>query len=819
MRRRRGKPAVKQLFIAFLTFLCLPALTQEKLMRAAVLKDFPPLYHLDESGQPEGMAIDILSSICYSIGYKTSYVLVNNWGEALEALRSGKADIIPGIGHEAEREAEFLFSQTHMETVPVTIFVRSETTNIQGLEGLAGQRVAVLRDSVAWSMLKTNKEILLSQYEDTDPAILALLSGKVDAFVCPKPMLLKKLSELGLSNRFKIVGEPLVELKRGYLMRKTDHVFLSSIIDPALDKLLNSRAYRDIYQKWYGDPEPYFTVGRVLIFSGAGFLALLLIFLLLFSLTISRKNRALTHILLSRKKTEEELRESEERYRTIMENAPVGITIAVGPHMSLRFYNSMFLKMFGYGEQELPKLSITDLHPAEDIGFHIQNLERTMQGLVGLAPASRCIRKDGSVFYCDIVAASMLINGEQGGVGFFLDVSERERAREELRQNEKLAAIGQLAGGIAHDFNNQLTGILGYAEMLQGLLPLDSREQKMANGIISSVQRSAALTRQLLAFARKGKFEEKDIDLHRLVQEVISLASHSIDKRISLEADLRAQKPCVKGDAGQLQNALLNLVLNARDAMENGGRIFIETKMEAIEAQRIQEEALTLNPGTYISLCVSDTGCGMAPEILAHAFEPFFTTKELGKGTGMGLAAVYGTVTNHRGAVTIESSVGIGTVIKIYLPTKDGCIESQEEPLVPINLDEKPGKDRLVLIVDDEELIRNVGSDMLGELGYRVHQAKDGYQAIEYFLEHADEVHAVILDIIMPGLSGQDVFRRLREIRQGLRVIVSSGYSLDGQVQAVMDSGGKAFLHKPFLFSELKAALEECEKPDEERGY
>jgi PAS domain S-box-containing protein len=398
----------------------------------------------------------------------------------------------------------------------------------------------------------------------------------------------------------------------------------------------------------------------------------------------------------------------------------------------------------------------------------------------------------------------------------FTDISERcqaeaekEKMQTQVLESQKMEAIGQLAGGIAHDFNNQMAAILGYAEILQHKLGTDPQYAFYLRNILKGIHHSADLTRQLLAFARKGKYLCIPVNLHALIGEVVVLVTHAIDKRICIRQELQCRNPFSMGDPTQLQNMLLNLVLNARDAMPRGGTLSLATRDVELDEEFCLNNSFEITPGAYLQISVCDTGVGISLDIMKHIFEPFFTTKELGKGTGMGLASVWGTVQNHHGAITVDSEVGTGSTFTIYLPhAADTSVQDAEVMLIG----KIPGTPH-VLVVDDEQIIQDVAKVLLNEMGCRSSFCHNGHDAVAFYHDNFTEVDVVLLDLMMPQLSGYDTFFMLREINPAVKVIVSSGYSLDGEAAKILSAGAKSFIQKPYrgalLYEELIKVLGE----------
>ncbi len=404
-------------------------------------------------------------------------------------------------------------------------------------------------------------------------------------------------------------------------------------------------------------------------------------------------------------------------------------------------------------------------------------------------------------------------------LGVIRDITERQQAEEErqfledqLRQREKITAIGQLAGGIAHDFNNQLGGIMGYADMLVNRLD-DPHLNRFAQNIVMAATRASDLTKQLLAFGRKGKYLNVPMDTHRIILEVVELMKRSIDKRIEIKLHLDATPSLVVGDPTQLQNALLNLGLNARDAMPKGGELRFETKNEDIPPN---DTEVDLVPGRYVRISVIDTGVGMDSATQRRLFEPFFTTKEVGKGTGLGLPSVYGTIKNHGGAIRVSSKLGQGSAFHLYLPA--GEEEDSVEAAAAEELPKKFGQGGHILLVDDEPVILNLGRDILSEMGFQVTACADPLASLELYRKIWAEIDLVILDMVMPKLGGRDLFLAMREVNPDIKAILSSGFSIDGEPQDVLDDGIRVFLQKPFrqegVAKALHSALTEINRPD-----
>ncbi len=379
--------------------------------------------------------------------------------------------------------------------------------------------------------------------------------------------------------------------------------------------------------------------------------------------------------------------------------------------------------------------------------------------------------------------------------GTVQDVTVERELQERLRQADKLDALGQLAGGVAHDFNNQLAGIVGYADLLLTLLD-DSTMKSYAERIVTGCHRAADLTAHLLTFARASERQADPFDTHQVIAEVANILERSVDKRIEILLELSATRTTVYGDESGIQNALLNLALNARDAMPDGGLLRFSTVDVAMDEDAPLVRSGELEPGRYLKITVRDTGVGMSPEVKRRIFEPFFTTKEVGQGTGMGMAAVFGTIRQHRGAVEVESAPGRGTAVDVLLPASSA--RSTAGPGAPGEPSPEDLRGLRVLIIDDESLVRDLLDETLRELGCEVRAAADGRAGVRLFQRHHNDLDLVIMDMVMPTLNGPSTFKAIREIDPEARVLVASGYSADGDVEKLMRAGACGFLQKPY---------------------
>ncbi|MFL5800937.1 MAG: response regulator [Roseiflexaceae bacterium] len=510
----------------------------------------------------------------------------------------------------------------------------------------------------------------------------------------------------------------------------------------------------------------------------------------------------------ARRRTELALHETEERYRSLVETSPDSIMLA-DLDGTIIFCNQQTAHLYGYEHvEELLGSNAFAFVPPEDRA-HAHDLLQSLleQGSVRSVEYT-LRRRDGTLFPAEVSASLIADTAGQPTalVAVVRDITQRKRLESQFLQAQKMESIGRLAGGLAHDFNNLLTAIIGYAELALETLPPDADQRGDLEGIKKTAARAASLTRQLLAFARRQIMEPRVLNLNDLVLEMEQLFRRLIGEDIDLATRQTPNLEPVKVDPSQIEQVLVNLVVNARDAMPQGGKLTIETSNVVLDQEYIRQH-IGVAAGRYVLLAVSDTGTGMDAEVKRRLFEPFFSTKDLGKGTGLGLATCYGIVAQHGGHIQVYSELSHGTSFKIYLPCAEGAVSAApphddvSEPLHGVEI---------VLLVEDELAVRELAGRVLRARGYTVLEAADGEEALYITQQHRGAAPQLLLtDVVMPQLSGNALAARLKDSVPGIKVLFMSGYTDDAIVHHVRLEPGMAFLHKPFSPATLARKVRE----------
>ena len=490
------------------------------------------------------------------------------------------------------------------------------------------------------------------------------------------------------------------------------------------------------------------------------------------------------------------LRSNEQRFRALVEHSWDAVALFRSDGTIL-YGSPATTRILGYDLAEFVDRNALDLIHPEDRDAVVGRLTEALANPRGRVDvAARVRHRDGSWRYLEGVFTNLLDDPSVGAiVNNYRDATERRSLENQVIQAQKMEAVGRLAGGVAHDFNNILTAIGGYSDLLLADLPPDDPHRQDVDEIHRAADRAAALIQQLLAFSRRQVMQPRVINLNALVANVENLLRRLIGEDVLLATALASDVGCVRADPGQMEQVIMNLAVNARDAMPGGGRLTIETRNVDLDAAHAAEHR-TVVPGPHVVLAVSDTGSGMSAETQAHMFEPFFTTKEVGKGTGLGLATVYGIVKQSGGSIWVYSELGHGTTIKVYLPR----VDEPPDPLpgTPVTAAADLHGTETILLVEDEPAVRGVARQVLTRHGYTVVEAPDGQTALALFDGDGPKVDLVVTDVVMPGMSGRSLADQLTSRLPGLQVLYMSGYTDDAIVRHGMLEPGLAYLQKPF---------------------
>lgn len=508
---------------------------------------------------------------------------------------------------------------------------------------------------------------------------------------------------------------------------------------------------------------------------------------------------------------EKALEESENKYRLLADNT-IDCIWLTDLELNFKYVNPAILSMLGFTQDEWIGSNLSDhCHPGDLESISSIAMAELKKGpeSTGITFETRLLHKNGETVPVEITGRILFDNNgkPEGFQGITRNISERKQLEEQLRQSQKMEAIGVLAGGVAHDFNNILQAIFGYTDLASTSLSEDDPGFGYIKEIRRSADRAADLTRQLLAFGRKQILIPRDINLNDLINDLLKMLKRLISEDIKFKFIPGNNPGTVHADPGQIEQVIINLCVNSRDAMPEGGNLTIETKNILVIEDYCINYPWT-RQGRYMQLTVTDTGCGMDESICKVIFEPFFTTKDVNKGSGLGLSTVYGIVRQHNGFVHVYSEKGRGTAFKVYLP----IIDRPAEHITTTVKETVPGGTETILVAEDDETVRRLVRHMLKEAGYSVLMAKDGLEAIEIFKQNKDRISLVLLDVVMPEMSGREVYKKILEISPNIKTIFTSGYSSNAVHTSFINDMRMQLISKPYdldtLLREIRAAID-----------
>ncbi|MCB2184773.1 MAG: response regulator [Deltaproteobacteria bacterium] len=500
------------------------------------------------------------------------------------------------------------------------------------------------------------------------------------------------------------------------------------------------------------------------------------------------------------------LRQNEARFRSLTENAP-DIVFTVDAQGRFTYANPALTSLLGYPSAAVAGRFLASLAPAGQAeGLQAALARVSGEGATVRGVAVTLRHKNGQVRHFLMGGAPLEDGPEEspGAIGILKDVTEQALLTRQLQQSQKMEALGILSGGIAHDFNNIINVVLGYGELAVKHSLEGQPVQKELGEVLRAADRARNLVKRILTFSRKEEPDLQPLDLNQAVSQIMLLLRHTLPKMIELTSSLAPDLGPVRADAGQIEQVLMNLATNAADAMPEGGSLSLETKNTELDQEFCRQHP-GLVPGRYVEILVSDTGGGMSAATQEHIFEPFFTTKEVGKGTGLGLSMVYGIVQTHGGHITCYSEPGRGTVFRIFLPqSEDGLPAPELEAPRP---EEILGGSEEILLVDDEEALRDMGATALREMGYRVRTAMNGEESVQIYQNGGNGIDLVVMDLGMPGMGGHKALQQILAHDPAAKVVIASGYAASGQVKASLEAGAAGFVAKPFRRLDLLTTI------------
>jgi len=505
--------------------------------------------------------------------------------------------------------------------------------------------------------------------------------------------------------------------------------------------------------------------------------------------------------------SEQEKVESWQLLDSIINSMP-SVIIGITPEMHVNKWNNR--------AETLSKRTRTEVH-----GLHLKDALPEIKEYLDVISGSMIKQESNVVNYeckdsldhtriCELTVYPLVSNGNKGAVIRIDEITDRVEMEQRLRQSQKMDAIGQLAGGIAHDFNNMLSGIMGAADLLR--LKADPELMPLITIISTAADRAGELILKLLAFSRKEKIALDPVDIHTIIGDTVEILKHTLDKKISVYIELEAKRHVIMGDLSQLHNGLLNIGINAGHAMPTGGNLTFTTRVIKLDPLFCEQSQFDLTPGWFVQTTIRDDGCGIPIAHRKRIFEPFFTTKQESSGTGLGLAAVYGTVVQHNGAISVYSEVDLGTEFQLLFPLCDKSLTKDLKTEATIT------GEGLVLIVDDEPVVRATARLMLERLGYETMEAENGQEGVELYRQHQNSIQLILLDMIMPVMDGTECFNALRKINPKARVIISSGFSRDADLADLKQRGLGGFIRKPYNMAELSKIVSLTFATDQQTG-
>ncbi|GAB4255799.1 transporter substrate-binding domain-containing protein [Deferrisoma sp.] len=761
---------------------------------AAVDRNYPP-HEWWEAGEARGFNTEVLRAVARELGEPLEfrpYV----WAEAQRALDRGEVDLLC-MARTPPRAERYALTRTPILPLALAIFVREGTTGIPDLSALAGRTVAVEENDISHRVLRERcPEAVAVAVPDQAEALRLLAAGEVTAYLGNRhtgPYLIERLGLRGL----RTIGEP-VPIGERVIALPSHRAALRDRVDQALERLTADGTLERLRAKWFGRPllatPPDWRPVLRAIAAGAALVLLAAGALVYWNRSLRREVRRRT----------QEATASEERYRALLDTALEAVLVADLETGEILYANRPTERLLGLSREEILSRRIQELVAEDDQERVRQSFEEVAADRRGALPrAYQVVRPGGERRAVEAVSGPMEYQGRRAALVYARDVTEREENRRRAEQADRLRSVGRLAGGVPHEFNNLLAAVLGHAELGE-LETSDPAARRRFRAVAQAAQRGGEIARQLLAYSRQQPLRPRTLDLCAEVRQAVEFLRPLLPRNIEIRVACEPGSVWVRVDPARLQEALVNLATNARDAMPRGGRFLVEVdrvELEPAYARAHQD----LEPGPYARITVSDTGEGIASEALPHVFEPFFTTKPVGKGTGLGLSTVHGFVKQSRGHVHVYSEPGIGTTVRLYLPEAHPADQTGEaaEPDEPPETPACTGVE--VWVVEDEPAVREMLCEFLESQGFRPVGFASGEAALEALGGRSPD--AAVVDLVLEGRSGREVGTALRERVPGLPLVYISGYSESfARAEGLLEEGA-AFLTKPFRVADLHRVL------------
>lgn len=768
-------------------------LAQKQTVRVRIT-DYPPFAILDKDDRPAGIAIDYLKLIAERTGVGFEYYSSGKtFSQALDGIIKHQGpDIMPLIVKTPDREKSIIFTNEYIDS-PYMIFTRADNRQIIAhIDDLAHKKIALLRGTFFYKMMKRDyPDFSLMLYDNDNKAIEAVASGEADAYIGNMILASYLILNRGPYN-LKIAAPTPFEKQRFSMGIRNDWPELAGIIEKGLASI-TPEEQAEIRNRYisirYNHSDSAAIIKWILITMSASSSVILLFF---FWNRILKKQ---VH------KQTSAFRESEEKFRKLVTTAPYGIQLT-DREGKILYSNPAHHRIQGYPDGELIGKYIWELMTDD---HHRAKAKDYYQKLIKEQPVPDVFFNRDSTYDGRVIDVQINWNyikssaGEvEGVISVISDITKQKALESSVRDAQRMESIGNLAGGIAHDFNNILFPIVGMSELLLEDLPRDSIEYESAEEIFKAGKRGGDLVKQILEFSRRSEHKMRPTRIQNILREVIKLSRSTIPAYIEIKQDIQQDCGMVMADPSQLHQIGMNIITNAYHALEDsGGNISI--KLNQIELEAPESTKINLNPGAYAMLSISDTGHGMSEELIGKIFDPYFTTKQNGKGTGLGLAVVYGIVKEHGGGVKVYSEIGKGSTFDIYLPLmkKTNGAESISAPL------ECQGGNERILLVDDENSIATLEKKMLERLGYKVILRLHSVEALEAFKANPSSFDLVITDMNMPNIPGDRLAQKIKSIRSDVPVVICTGFSVRINENNIKEMGIDGLLMKPIVKSDM----------------